>query len=138
LAYAIEPAKPRGEFNKGSLSVVPNPLRRSPVDRPLHLYFEAYNLFKDRSGRTAYTVEYGLTSIQVERSFLAKIFGGGKKTSIVVPTERVGNADWSAEHLDLDVSELEPGKYELHVKVTDNLTKASVSRSLSVELYQPN
>ncbi|MCX6143296.1 MAG: GWxTD domain-containing protein [Ignavibacteriales bacterium] len=138
LAYAIEPAKRKGEFNKGSLSVVPNPLRRSPIDRPLHLYFEAYNLSKDRNGRTKYTVEYGLTSIQVERSFLAKIFGSGKKTSITVPTERVGNEDWSAEHVDLDVSELEAGKYELHVKVTDNLTKTSVSRSLSVEIYQPN
>jgi GWxTD domain-containing protein len=138
LAYAIEPAKRKGEFNKGPLSVVPNPLRRSPVDRPLHLYFEAYNLSKDRNGRTAYTVEYGLTSIQVERSFLAKIFGGGKKTSIVVPTERAGSEDWSAEHVDLDVSELEPGKYELHVKVTDKLTKTSVSRSIGVEIYQPN
>jgi hypothetical protein len=138
LAYAIEPAKPKGEFNKGPLSVVPNPLRRSAIDRPLHLYFEAYNLSKDRNGRTAYTVEYGLSSIQVERSFLAKIFGSGKKTSITVPTERVGRDDWSAEHVDLDVSELEPGKYELHVKVTDKLTKASVSRSLSVEIYQPN
>jgi GWxTD domain-containing protein len=138
LAYAIEPAKRKGEFNKGSLSIVPNPLRRSPVDRPLHLYFEVYNISEDRNGRTAYTVEYGLTSIQVERSFLAKIFGSGKKTSIVVPTERVGNENWSAEHVDLDVSELEPGKYELHVKVTDNLTKTSVSRSLSVEIYQPN
>ena len=138
LAYAIEPAKRKGEFNKGSLSVVPNPLRRSPIDRPLHLYFEAYNLSKDRNGRTAYTVEYGLSSIQVERSFIAKIFGSGKKTSILVPTERIGNGDWSAEHVDLDVSELEPGKYELHVKVTDNLTKTSVSRSLSVEIYVPN
>jgi GWxTD domain-containing protein len=138
LAYAIEPAKPKGEFNKGSLSVVPNPLRRSPVDRPLHLYFEAYNLSKDQNGRTAYTVEYGLSSIQVERSFLSKIFGGSKKTSIVVPTQRVGSDNWSAEHVDLDVSELEPGKYELHVKVTDNSTKTSVARSLSVEIYQPN
>lgn len=137
LAYAIEPAKRRGEFNKGSLSVVPNPLRRSQLDRPLHLYFEVYNLSRDMNGRTAYTVEYGLTSIQVEKSFLASIFGSGKKTSIVVPTERAGNEDWSAEHIDLDVSELEPGKYELHVKVTDHLTKLSVSRSLGVEIYLP-
>jgi GWxTD domain-containing protein len=137
LAYAIEPATPGNEFNKGVLSVVPNPLRRSSIDRPLHVYFEAYNLTKDPTGRTSYTIEYGLTRVESPKSFLSGIFSSDKKTTITVRPERSGNKDWSAEHIDIDVSKLVPGKYELRVKLTDKPTGISISRSLKVEIYQP-
>jgi hypothetical protein len=137
LAYAIEPATPGGEFNKGLFSVVPNPLRRCPVELPLHVYFEAYNLTMDWNGSTSYSIEYGLAKVQSSKAFLAGIFSSNKKTTITVRSERSGKKDWSAEHVDIDVSKLEPGKYELRVKLTDKPTGISVSRSLEVEIYEP-
>jgi hypothetical protein len=136
LAYTIDPAKPGGRFNKGSLSVVPNPLGKCPLDHPLYLYFEVYNLAKDANGRTSYTIDYKLTSVQIKRPLLASIFGARKKTSISVPSERTGKEDWSPEHMALDVSELEAGKYDLQVTMTDRIAGKSVSRSVAVEIYE--
>ncbi len=136
LAYLIEPAKPDGKFNKGSLSVVPNPVGKCPLDHPLYLYFEVYNLTRDASGRTSYTIEYKLGSEQIKRPLLASIFGSRRKTSIAVPSERTGKEDWSPEHMALDVSELEQGNYNLQVTLKDRVTGRSVSRSVGVEIYE--
>lgn len=136
LAYAIGPAKPGDAFNKGSISVAPNPVGKCPLDHPLYLYFEAYNLSRDDKGRTSYTIEYRLTSIEITKSFLARIFGGSRKTSVTVPSNRTGNDDWSPEHIALDVSELEAGKYDLWVTLKDRVAGTSVSRSVSVDLYE--
>jgi len=136
LAFAIEPASGSTGFNMGSLSVVPNPLRRCPLNRPLYLYFEAYNLAKDGKGKTSYTIEYQLTSLELEKSFLARLLTANKKTSITVPSERSGNEDWSPEYVAIDVGELEPGKYQLQVKLTDNVARKSVLRSITATIYQ--
>jgi hypothetical protein len=136
LAYTIDPAKPGGRFNRGSLSVVPNPLGKCPLDHPLYLYFEVYNLAKDANGRTSYTIEYKLTSVQIKRPLLASIFGARKKTSISVPSERIGKEEWSPKHMALDVSELEAGKYNLQVTLKDHIAGKSVSRSVAVEIYE--
>jgi hypothetical protein len=136
LAYLIEPARQASIFMKGELSVIPNPVRKCRLDRPLYLYFEAYNLSKDQKGKTTYTIEYRLTSLELEKSFLARIFSAGKKSSISVPSERAGNSDWSREHIAIDVSELEAGKYQLQATLTDNLSRASVSRSIVVNIYK--
>jgi hypothetical protein len=136
LAYMIEPAKSGGAFAKGSLSVVPNPVGKCRVDHPLYLYFEAYNLSKDANGRTSYMIEYKLASEQIKRSLLASIFGSRRKTSIAVPSERTGRENWSSEHMALDVSELEPGKYSMQVTLKDRIAGTSVSRSVAVEIYE--
>jgi tetratricopeptide (TPR) repeat protein len=136
LAYTIVPAKPGDGFAKGSLSVVPNPLGKCPLDHPLYLYFEVYNLAKDANGNTSYTIEYKLASVEIKRPLLASIFGSRKKTSIAVPSERSGKENWSPEHMALDVSELEPGKYNVQVTLKDRVAGTSVSRSIAVEIYE--
>jgi hypothetical protein len=136
LAYAIEPASNATGFTRGSLSVIPNPLMRCPLNRPLYLYFEAYNLAKDGKGKTSYTIEYQLTSLELEKSFLSRLLTANKKTSITVPSERTGNENWSPEYIAIDVSELEPGKYQLQVKLTDNVARKSVFRSIKADIYQ--
>jgi len=136
LAYTILPAKPGEGFAKGPLSVIPNPLGKSPLDHPLYLYFEAYNLAKDANGNTSYTIEYKLASVEIKRPLLASIFGSRKKTSIAVPSERMGKENWTPEHMALDVSELEAGKYNMQVTLKDRVAGTSVSRSVAVEIYE--
>jgi hypothetical protein len=136
LAYTIEPAKAGAGFIKGSLSVVPNPVGKCPLDHPLYLYFEVYNLTKDASGRTSYTIEYKLASVKINKSLLAGIFGSRRKTSVTVPSVRTGQEPWSQEHIALDVSELEPGTYRVQVTLKDNVAGTSASRSVPVEIYE--
>jgi GWxTD domain-containing protein len=136
VAYAIQASEEGSEFNKGALMVVPNPIRRCPQDRPLFLYFEIYNLPKDQHAKTSYTIEYRLTAVESQSSFFERLLGFGKKSSIAIHSAREGTQDWAAEHIALDVSDLEPGKYELEVTATDNLTKASVSRKQEVQIYK--
>ncbi|HTY37000.1 MAG TPA: GWxTD domain-containing protein [Bacteroidota bacterium] len=136
LAYDIGPADKQKGFVRGSLSVIPNPLMRCPLNRPLYLYFEAYNLKKDAGGKTSYTIEYQLKSLELEKSFLARLLTTTKKTSITVPSERSGTSDWSPEYVAIDVGELEAGRYQLQVKLTDNVAKMSVLRSINADIYQ--
>ena len=136
LAYTIALTKLDEGFAKGSLTVIPNPLGKCPLDHPLYLYFEVYNLVKNANGSTSYAVEYKLGSEQIKIPLLASIFGSRKKTSIAVPAERTGKENWSREHMALDVSELEPGKYNVQVTVKDRIAGTSASRSVAVEIYE--
>ena len=136
LAFEIGAPKPGSEFNKGSLLVVPNPLRQYATERPLYLYFEAYNLSKDQKGRTSYTIEYELKCLNPKRSWLMRLFSGGKKSSIAFRSAREGTEDWSPEHIALDIHELEAGEYQVGVKVTDEFKKTSVLRTEKLTIYE--
>ena len=136
LAYSIEPAKEGSDFNRGSLLIVPNPLRRYALDRPLFLYFEVYNLAKNEKGKTSFTLEYQLRCLEPKTSYLERVLGLGKKSSIGFRPMREGVEDWSPEHIALDVHELEPGRYELQVKVTDNVKLKTVSRSNTLQISE--
>ena len=136
IAYTIEPAKEGSDFNKGPLLVVPNPLRRCPVNRLAYVYFEVYNLALNSEHRTDYAIEYELNCLTPQTSFLERMFGLGKKSSITVRSPRQGNDDWSGENVALDVQQLEPGQYDLRVRLTDNVRHTSVSRSIRLELFE--
>ena len=53
-----------------------------------------------------------------------------------VPSERTGRGNWAQEYIAIDVSELEPGNYSVQVALRDNNSGASISRSVSVDLYE--
>jgi len=110
------------------LSVVPNPLAKAPLDRPLYLYFEVYNLARNQQGQASYRIDYKLTSVNIEKSFLARLFGGEKRTSVSVPSERTGRGT-GQEYIAIDVSELEPGNYSVQVALRTT-TRAQVSHAL--------
>jgi GWxTD domain-containing protein len=136
LAYTIEPAKEGSDFNKGSLLVVPNPLRKYMIDKLVYVYFEAYNLVRNAEGRTNYTIEYELNCLTPQTSFLERVLGFGKKSSVTVRSPRQGTGEWSQENVALDVHQLEPGHYDLRVRLTDVLRQRTVSRSVQLELYE--
>ncbi len=136
LAYTIEPAKEGSDFNKGHLLVVPNPTRKHPIDRMVYAYFEVYNLGRNAEGRSSFAIEYELNCLTPQTSFLERVFGLGRKSSITVRSPRQGNEDWSQEQVALDVHQLEPGQYTLHVRLTDLVRQSTASRSMKLELYE--
>lgn len=133
LASLIKPAEQSGKLVKNGLIVVPNPTREYERKRPVHLYFEIYNLHRDPEGKTAFTIEYTVAKKDGKK----KVFGlfGGGKSSISVKTDRQGGEAFSAEFLAIDVEKLGKGEVVLTIRVTDKHTGVSVSNENSFSLY---
>ncbi|MEZ4700709.1 MAG: GWxTD domain-containing protein [Rhodothermales bacterium] len=97
-------------------------------EAPLVLYFEVYHLAYDGDDRTRYTVAYevvqqpgGLFRRRGERTAFSASFAGEERTA--------------REQLALDLSDWRGrGTVDIVVRVTDDVTGQSVSRSLSYEL----
>lgn len=138
LASQIEPSVEKDVFVKNGLKVTPNPFRQYHRSDPMNIYFEIYNLSKNPAGNTEFSIEYTLTSINLDRSGLQKLVGfftGGNKSSVTIRADRQGDSSTSIEFLAIDVIRYQAGEYELKVKVTDEITSASFERKQIVKLH---
>ncbi|MDZ7376102.1 MAG: GWxTD domain-containing protein [candidate division KSB1 bacterium] len=111
---------------KNNLSILPYPFTRVMRSRPIHLYFEIYNLSLDERHRSDYEVSYTLTTIQPERSFWDRTFGGIARmlysrpgNQISTQVRREGESDSAFEYLSFDLSNLSRGVVELKIRVND-------------------
>ena len=130
LAFDIIEAERESIFKNGKFEVIPNPGKVFNKSNPVHVYFEIYNLKKDQTGETRFTIEY--TMSQLKGSF--QLFGGGKKEVISVKNDFTGFEHTYYETAGFDVTKLEPGEYRLAVKVKDlNLGKTS-ERSIDLKI----
>ncbi len=138
LASHIEPSVENDVFVKNGLKVTPNPYRQYHRSDPMNIYFEIYNLSKNPAGNTEFSIEYTLTSINLDRSGLQKLLGfftGANKASVTIRADRQGDSSTSVEFLAIDVTRYQAGEYELKVKVTDELTGDSFERKQIVKLH---
>lgn len=122
LAWQVRLDGPQDKFRKGDLHVVPMPTRTYAQDQNIYVYYEIYNLTKDRFGQSNYQVEYtvgakddGLGGVI---SSLVKVFAG-EKNQVAVGYEQVGMKDAEAVYTELDLGAYQPGRYSLKVIVTD-------------------
>ena len=116
---------------------MPNPARAFSHENPIHIYFEIYTLTQDSIGNTEFTIEYTLSSLKGKEKgikTLFGLFGGGGKSSVTIRTDRKGDDEFSVEYLAIDVSKVEPGDYELSVKVRDKHTGETVKRTKRITL----
>lgn len=111
---------------KNNLSILPYPFTRVMRSRPIHLYFEIYNLSLDDRHRSDYEVNYTLTTIQPERSFWDRTFGGIARmfysrpgNQISTQVRREGESDNAFEYISFDLNNLSRGLVELKIRVTD-------------------
>ena len=122
LAFNIVPFDSSSVFNRGELSIVPNPSAKFKKSEPMFLYYEIYNLTKDEQGVTSFETEYSINQIERQKKGLKRIFGflgGGGKESISIKNDRQGHDETSFEYASFDVSKLDSGDYRLTVKVND-------------------
>lgn len=133
FASQIEPAEQRGKWIKNGLKVIPNPARQYEQKRPVHIYFEIYNLSRDSDGKTRFAIEYIVEKKGGKKKFLG-LFGGGK-SSISVKADRQGNASFSAEFLAIDVGKVDKGEARLTIRVTDKISGAIFERTNTFEIY---
>jgi GWxTD domain-containing protein len=135
-AYKIDPADSDSKFAKGDLSIIPNPTKKFILSEPAYLYFEIYNLSKDKNGQTSFEIEHEMTQLKKKRKGITKIFRfsrDGKKTLISIKDKRTGEDSVSIEFASFDVSKLDEGEYELTVRVTDLNSNRTVEKSTHLE-----
>lgn len=120
LAYKIEPQNKAEKLSKKNMVFLPNPSKKFKLNVPIQVYLEIYNLTKNESGRTAYTVSYKVEDAKKrKRGGFLGLFGRKKSISISLESERAGTSEIESEHIVLDVSELTPGKKKLQVRLQD-------------------
>ncbi len=134
LATTIAPASQPGRFVKHGLLVVPNPIRRFELKKPIYIYFEVYHLTPNQEGTTSFDIDYKLVLKKRENKGVGKLFSGTGKSSIATKIEREGTGEMSVEYLAIDASQLKAGEYELEVMVTDRHSHQSAKRSRAILL----
>lgn len=136
LATTIAPADQPGKFVKHGLLVVPNPMRRFELNKPVYIYFEVYHLTPNGEGKTSFSIEYKLTLKKRGKKGLAGFWSREGKSSIATQIEREGKGEMSVEYLAIDVSQLKAGDYELEVTVTDRHTRSSARKTRAILLHE--
>ncbi|MEX0748365.1 MAG: hypothetical protein WD275_10220, partial [Rhodothermales bacterium] len=111
-----------------------NPWGRFSLDQLVHVYFEIYDLTFGEGDLTDYTVELTLRPIR-RRSFMSRLFGRSSD-ALTVRTRHQGTSSSPVETAEIDVRDVDPGRYQLTMKVTDDHTGISVERSREVELVR--
>ncbi|NIR48226.1 GWxTD domain-containing protein [candidate division KSB1 bacterium] len=136
LAYEITEQTGHPVFAKRNMTVIPNPSKTFNFDQPVYLYYEIYNLMQDEVGDTAFELEHTMTQIEKKEGFLKKLFGSGedRKKSLSITAQREGHESTSIENTAFDVSNLEPGIYELTVRVRDSNSGTVVEKSSEVTI----
>lgn len=134
LCEDILPAERGGAFIKGPFRVVPNVYRIFPRSRPVHLYYEIYDLLPRDGGQAYYRVEYTLRRIKKSSGFLGQLgmkivsglgsFLGAAQgeEEVTLRLDRETSPEPGGivrETISLDLAESPGGDYELEVGVTD-------------------
>ena len=124
-------------FSRGALEVVPHPARRYRKPQPIPIYFEVYNLGLDNRGLSSYNVEYRIISRTPRQlSFWDSL--RGKKSSLDVSSTFHSSNQGSQDtvHITLGSENMWEGEFALHVKITDDVTRAEVSREVAFNILE--
>jgi hypothetical protein len=128
---------------KNDLSIMPYPFSRVMNTKPLHLYFEVYNLKLNEENKANYEVSYILKTIRAERNFWQKTVGGiprlfsnQDKNIISTTVQREGDSATAFEYISFDLRNLARGLTELRVKVTDTNNNQSTENAIEFTLVK--
>jgi len=128
---------------KNDLSITPYPFSRVMKIKPIHLYFEIYNLKRDAENKTKFELSYILKTIKAQRNLWQKTIGGiprlfsGKEKNIIsTNVEREGDSDTAFEYISFDLGNLDRGLIELKVKVTDLNSGTSAENAIEFTLVK--
>ena len=120
-------------YRKGTLVVVPYPLRlyRKPV--PLVFYFEIYGLGCDRDDRSFYEVEYSIVPTKSRRRGPVL----EERTTVISSSFRVnGFGPDQPQRLEIDTGHLWEGPFALRVRVTDRRTRETVEKIANFSILE--
>ena len=136
FAARIGPAETESVFNRGSLFVLPHPVRRYPVGQPVPLYFEVYNLSPGRDGQASYTVAYRLRSNTARPQGFLALFRDATPLDVESRFTSTCPGRDDVVHITLRTGNLWKGSYTLEVTITDEVSERQVGRAVDFEISE--
>ena len=104
---------------------------------PIHLYFEIYGLQKDNSKKTHYDIEYSVEPEQNKNliTYLSKLNPFKKDAGkISISYSQEGNKTNDYFSVQLNLSQLKSGNYNLVARVTDSISKETKESKIAFVL----
>ena len=126
FASSIAESEEGGRFRKGSLIVVPHPIRAYRMPFPLSIYFEIYGLDLSPEGAAYYSVEYRIIPLDKRRAGMVL---NESPPAISSSFETSGFGAAQPQRLSIATENLWEGRFRLEVTVTDRRTFRAASRS---------
>lgn len=122
-----------GYFSRKGLNILPKPSKEFKANEPIFIYYEIYNLKKDKDGLTDFEQSISISEVDeksgIEKavSSLLSIFSGsGEKKLTLTSNFKTLESDPQI-YLQLDFSKLTTGKYLITVTITDKIDNSKVS-----------
>jgi len=134
-----------GRFIRGDLEVIPLPGRMLGKDQPLFIYFEVYNLARDGFGATRYRIEYSVSESTSDDGALRRLFQNlgalvgisGRPAVLSSEFLQQGIQNDIRTHLEIDMSAVPDGIYDLIVTITDQVSEQTASQVLKFRTLPP-
>ena len=143
IEVATEIFEDYDEAFKSGLGVIPNPTHIFTNKKPMHIYYEVYNLTKDEYGQSHYRVDYHVEPLEKKRKFfgqvlrsIGKVIKEERKETVTISTEQAGYSEDQNEYLELDVSKSQAGEYRLTVSLSDLVSNETVSKDTKFRIVR--
>jgi GWxTD domain-containing protein len=128
FASAVRPAERESPFNRGALEIVPHASRRYRKSVPIPVYFEVYNLARDKNDISTYTVEYQVVPHVQKSAGPSARESPGSRPGTASSFKMSGSGPHDVVDLRLELENLWAGAFDLRVTVTDDLSHAKATR----------
>ncbi|MFQ6093137.1 MAG: hypothetical protein ACE5OR_10730, partial [bacterium] len=120
------------------------PTKRYRQSQLVYIYYEIYNLSKDKYGRTHFQTDYTVASLLGEKNVVSQIVSGlgsligvdRKKGEITVSYEDRGTSGTEIGYTSIDMRDSPPGEYQLMVAVEDLNRGEKVKKSIVFTLLE--
>jgi hypothetical protein len=133
LAHDIQLAMAgQSRFARNGYKIQSNPFQRYSRSQIVYIYFELYNLTYGNDDRAHYDIEYILTP---DGNKGKGLFGRRQDRPILsLKVERSGEMRSPIEYAEFDVRDVDPGTYDMLIRITDTVTGAVVDKECRFEL----
>jgi len=128
LASTVQAGQSGNRFSKGDVLVVPHPGGFYPHGESVSLYFEVYGLTIPSSGSAEFTFTYIVTPRTANRAHA--------RPCISISNDETPRTPDVQRYFSFNTTAMEPGDYDVEVRVTDHLTNASASQSAQLRITQ--
>ncbi|MGA7720369.1 MAG: GWxTD domain-containing protein [Ignavibacteriaceae bacterium] len=124
-----------------NISLLPNPLNTFSTANPIYVYYELYNLNRDKNGSTDFEQRLNLQRTNQNQgisgmiNFILKVIGLGKqKDEVTIITKYQTQENDPQIYFQLDMHNYLPGEYVINLFIKDNLTGKEISKDVSLTI----